>query len=110
MPVFERDKTIIVTGTNEARRDINLAVRAGLNLEGKGREIDILVSRDITGEEKKHVVHYNIGEIIKPEKDYKKSGLKQEELYKIENIDTERNHLTVITESGKNIEFSPLTN
>jgi hypothetical protein len=48
MPAEERSRTIVVAGTNEARREINRAVRENLGLTGHGHEYATLTRRDAT--------------------------------------------------------------
>ncbi|RUR12572.1 hypothetical protein [Legionella septentrionalis] len=67
LPEDERTRTIIVTGTNEARREINKQVR-GLNLQGRGITCDTLIRRDTTRAERMYAKHYRIGDFIQPEK------------------------------------------
>src|SRR5690242_19725349 len=48
----ERSKTIVLAGTNEARREINHAVRENLGLAGLGQEFATLTRRDTTQAER----------------------------------------------------------
>lgn len=104
----ERDRTLIVSGTNEARREINRLVREGLGTAGKGVEFDTLVRRDTTQAERRFSKNYRVGDIVQPEKDFSRSGLKRGELYKVEDTGP-GNRLTVRAESGDSITFSPMT-
>lgn len=105
LPETERDNTLIVSGTNDARRAINQHVREGLDLAGRGATYDLLIRRDTTQEERKHARNYHIGDTIQPERDYK-GGLTKGELYTvIENGPS--NHLTVRAADGQHIKFSP---
>lgn len=101
----ERDETLIVSGTNEARREINALVRQGLSLEGKGREYDLLVRRDTTQAERREAKYYRIGDMIQPERGYQGSGLERSKLYRVE--DTAGNLLRVRDEDGEAHEFNP---
>ncbi len=105
----ERDRTLIVSGTNEARREINAQVRDGLGLAGKGLAFDTLVRRDTTQAERRHSKTYRVGDAIQPERDYPKSGLARGEIYTV--VDTgPGNRLTVRSErDGATISFSPKT-
>lgn len=108
LPAGERDRTLIVSGTNEARREINRMVREGLGTAGKGVEFDTLIRRDTTQAERRFSKNYRVGDIIQPEKDFPRSGLKRGELYKVEDTGP-GNRLTVRAESGERITFSPMT-
>lgn len=71
----ERRETLIVAGTNEARREINRMVRESLNLTGKGREFETLTRVDLTQAQRRFAPSYQPGMVIQPEKDYQKAGL-----------------------------------
>jgi len=104
----ERARTIVVAGTNEARRELNRAIREDLGLEGKGHEYSVLVRRDTTQAERAFAKNYAPGELIQPERDYPRAGLERGALYEIvEN--GPGNRLTVRDEHGKSLEFSPMT-
>ena len=102
-----RDRTIIVAGTNEARKELNAGIREALGTVGKGVEYDTLSRRDTTGAERKHSKSYNVGDVIQPEKTYAAAGLARGELYRV--LDTgPGNRLTVEhTKTGERSEFSP---
>jgi len=103
----DREKTIIVSGTNEARREINGMVRAALGTAGNGVEFDTLVRRDTTNEERKWSRYYRIGDVIQPERDYVSSGLQRNRLYAVEHTGP-GNKLTVRGEDGTQIAFNPV--
>jgi conjugative relaxase-like TrwC/TraI family protein len=104
----DRARTIVVAGTNEARRELNRAIREDLGLEGKGHEYSVLVRRDTTQAERAFAKNYSPGELIQPERDYPRAGLERGALYEVvEN--GPGNHLTVRDEHGKSLEFSPMT-
>ena len=114
----DRDKTLIVAGTNKARREINEMVRDGLGVKGNGLTFDCLVRRDTTQEERLYSKNYRIGDVIQPEKDYEKIGLERGKLYKIVDNGV-GNHLTVKPLDDNNelsnennhdqVKFSPYT-
>lgn len=103
----ERDKTIIVSGTNEARREINAAVREGLGTKGRGIEFDTLIRRDTTQAERRFSKYYQVGDVIQPEKDYPKTGLKRGELYRIEDTGP-GNRLVLTSEAGDRLAINPM--
>jgi conjugative relaxase-like TrwC/TraI family protein len=108
LPESDRARTLVVAGTNEARREINQVVREDLGLAGHGREFTMLARRDTTQAERLFSKNYSVGEIIQPERDYPKFGLERGVLYEIvEN--GPGNRLTVRSEEGKVVEFSPMT-
>ncbi|WP_050453525.1 MobF family relaxase [Candidatus Burkholderia verschuerenii] len=103
----EREATLIVSGTNEARREINTRVREAIGTAGQGLEYDTLIRRDNTQAEQRFSKNYHVGDVIQPEKDYK-TGLQRGQLYRV--LDTgPGNRLTVAGDDGQRITFSPLT-
>jgi ATP-dependent exoDNAse (exonuclease V) alpha subunit len=108
LPEPERARTLVVAGSNDARREINQVVREGLGLAGHGWEFTMLARRDTTQAERLFSKNYAVGEIIQPERDYPKFGLERGVLYEIvEN--GPGNRLTVRSGEGKVVEFSPMT-
>ncbi|MDZ4053036.1 MAG: MobF family relaxase [Phenylobacterium sp.] len=100
----ERDQTIIVTGTNEARRELNRLIRDSLGLTDQGRNYDLLLRRDTTQAERKFAHNYNIGDTVQPERDG--LGLSRHETYRvIEN--GPHNQLTVVDKDGNSHRFDP---
>ena len=79
----ERRATLIVAGTNEARREINRLVRVSLDLCGKGREYETLSRVDMTQAQRRFAPSYQPGMAIQPEKDYQKAGLTRGETYRV---------------------------
>ncbi len=108
MPAEERSRTIVVAGTNEARREINRAVRENLGLAGQGQEFATLTRRDTTQAERAYSKHYSPGDVIQPERDYPGFGLRRGALYQVTETGP-GNRLTVRGEKGETIEFSPMT-
>ena len=107
LPEEERARTLVVAGTNEARREINRAIRDDLGLAGHGREYATLIRRDTTQAERSFARNYAVGDVIQPERDYPRVGLVRGALYEvIENGPA--NRLTVRGEKGEVVEFSPM--
>ncbi|MGY2492762.1 MobF family relaxase [Cupriavidus sp. CP313] len=79
----ERRETLIVAGTNEARREINRMVREALDLTGKGSEFETLTRVDMTQAQRRFAPSYQPGMVIQPEKDYQKAGLVRGETYRV---------------------------
>lgn len=79
----ERRETLIVAGTNEARREINRMVRESLDLTSKGREFETLTRVDMTQAQRRFAPSYQPGMVIQPEKDYQKAGLTRGETYRV---------------------------
>ncbi len=90
IPKEEQQNTLVVSGTNEARKAINDKIRQGLGLKGQGTEIDILSRKDFTRAQLKRVENYKVGDLIKPERNYQKLGLRKHEHYKVTGIHKSR--------------------
>lgn len=105
----ERARTIIVTGTNEARREINKQVRIGLKLTNNGVQCDTLTRRDTTRAERMYAKHYRIGDVIQPEKDYPRCGLLRGVLYRVEDTNVGNRLIVRSLESQEMVEFNPMT-
>ena len=101
-----RSATLIVSGTNAARRELNALVRQELGIVGKGQEFETLSRKDSTQAERRYAPSYRIGEYVQPEKDYLRSGLVRGELYRVAEIET-RNRLVLEREDGSRLEIDP---
>jgi len=106
LPEADRARAIIVSGTNEGRREINLAVRQELGLAGKGLEYTTLVRRDTTQAERSFAQNYNVGDLIQAERDYPHIGMKRGVLYEV--VDSGPGNRLKVRDAGKNeVTFSP---
>lgn len=103
----DRAKTIIVTGINDARREINRNVREQLSLEGNGEVHSALTRRDTTQAERAHAKNYDVGDTIQPERNFPRFGLKAGELYTVLDNATPGNVLTIRGEDGTELQFDP---
>ena len=79
----ERRDTLIVAGTNDARREINRMVRESLALTGNGREFETLTRVDMTKAQRRFAPSYQPGMVIQPERDYHRAGLTRGETYRV---------------------------
>ncbi|HCU24490.1 MAG TPA: hypothetical protein DF383_05685 [Deltaproteobacteria bacterium] len=86
LPERDREKTLIVAGTHEARKAINDKVREGLSLRGQGHEIQILEARDMTKAQLKEIRNYRPGDFVQMERSYRSLGLKNGELCAVHEI------------------------
>ena len=105
LSVSERNDTIIVAGTNDARREINRLVRQELALPESHR-VDILNSVDMTRAESKSAQSYEPGQIVIPHRTYGADMQKGDQLT-IVGHDAKRNTLTVVAPDGRQITFDP---
>lgn len=108
-PPQDRENALIITGTNDARREINQRLRDEFGTAGKGHEHEVLLRMDSTQAERRFSRNYAVGDVIQPEKDYA-NGMKRGDTYRV--LDTgPGNVLTVasVEDPTKTIAFSPLT-
>ncbi|MGH8746051.1 MAG: MobF family relaxase, partial [Burkholderiales bacterium] len=106
MQESERMRTLIVSGTNAARRELNTLIRRELGIEGTGREFDMLSRKDLTQAERRHAPSYRIGDCVQPERDYGSTGLRRGELYRVAEIES-GNRLLLVSEDGRRYEINP---
>lgn len=74
MPKEERDQTLIAVATNKSRREANGAIRGLMKKQGEiqGPSIlsSILVDSMLTNAELAHFRNYNVGQVVKVNRDY----------------------------------------
>lgn len=102
----ERSKTLIVTGKNESRREINSLVREGLGLKGQGREFDMLTRVDLTQAQRRYAPSYEPGMVIQPERSYQREGLVRGETYRVAEA-LPGNRLMLLDSKGQTLEINP---
>lgn len=105
LPVAERKETLIVAGTNDARRAINALVRDGLSLEN-GQAVEVLNNVDMTRAELRSAQSYDTGQIVVPQRGYSKELVQGEQLTVVSH-DVPRNTLTLMREGGQQVTFDP---
>ncbi|EKS72411.1 putative traC, type IV secretion system [Burkholderia sp. SJ98] len=102
----ERRGTLIVAGTNEARREINRMVRESLTLAGNGRQFDTLTRVDLTQAQRRFAPSYQPGMVIQPERDYERAGLMRGETYRVKEA-LPGNALVLTREDGSLATINP---
>lgn len=100
-----RRETLLLSNTNEGRRELNARVREALGLAGQGKVMECLVRRDTTQEERLFARNYHIGDRIQPEQNLRGAGLKKGEVYTVE--DTIAEKLTLRTPAGNRLRIDP---
>ena len=101
----ERRQTLIVAGTNDARRAINALVRERLDLPG-GRAVSVLEGIDMTRAELSSAQSYEAGQIVVPQRSDGAALVKGEQLLVLGH-DLARNRLSVQNEAGGRFDFNP---
>lgn len=106
LPEAERRETLIVAGTNDARRSINALVRQGLALP-EGQSVEVLHNVDMTRAELHSAQSYEAGQIVVPQRSYGQELVKGEQLTVLVH-DVRNNMLTVQREAGQQVIFNPM--
>ncbi|MEZ2299408.1 MobF family relaxase [Variovorax sp. RCC_210] len=103
----DRAETLIVSGTNEARRSINAKVRAGLGLQDN-HQVNILDPVDMTRAELRSAQSYDVGQVVVPQRSYGTELFKGEQL-RVLDVVHRPGHGTLIVqrEDGTVLNFDP---
>lgn len=105
LPPAERESTLILAGTNAARKAINDQVRKNLGLEEKGEPLKVLENRDLTKPERKQIEKYSVGDYVKPHRAYRSLSLKSGELCRVVKI--KPSGITLEKPNGENVDWDP---
>lgn len=103
-----RHKTLIVAGTNAARREINGMMRSSLGLTGKGKEFTLLSRVDLTQAQRRFAPSYRMGMVIQPNRSYPKAGLVRDETYYVRQAKP-GNLLVLADSAGNEVIINPRT-
>jgi conjugative relaxase-like TrwC/TraI family protein len=82
----DRVETLLLTGSHEARRDINERIRAELWLKGLGERIRVFQAVDKTAAQKKQLETYEPGLTLRFEKDYRSLGVRRGDTAQVERV------------------------
>lgn len=105
LPAEERRETLVLTGTNEARRQINAAVREGLSLAGQGKTVETFERGDLTANQQRRAQFYAEGDAVRFDKDYRSLGVKSGEILNVKAIRT--NEIELARPDGSTVTFTP---
>ncbi len=106
----ERRKTLLLAGTNQERLAITQAIRAGLKSKGQlGQSIPMqrLKARDLTAVQKAYAHHFQVGDVLIPQVNYKRWGLERGQWYEVIAVDMQQNVLTLRAETGSAVQVDP---
>lgn len=99
-------ETLILTGTHKAKDAINMEVREGLGLTGKGETFHRFEAKDMTAAERKKIDSYEAGQMIKFSKSYRSLNAKAGDVGIIKSVDREGGRV-VATVNGRDVSFMP---
>jgi len=103
----ERQKTLLLAGTNRERATVTQLIRTGLKAEGQlGEHITAkrLKARDLTDVQASYAHHVQVGNVLIPNANYKRLGLERGQRYEVIAVDTQQNALTLRAEQGAAIQ------
>jgi ATP-dependent exoDNAse (exonuclease V) alpha subunit len=106
----ERQKTLLLAGTNQERLAISQAIRAGLMAEGllgQGILMQRLKARDLTSVQMAYAHHFQVGDVLIPQASYKRWGLERGQRYELTAVDVQQNVLTLRAETGSALQVDP---
>lgn len=107
----DRVNTLIITPFNNDRTQINSKVRDALReegiLKGNDKAASILVNRGLTKAEMQHAKYYKNDDVVLFRRGYKSMEIPDNSYLRVVKIDRDSNVLTLKTEDGKEVPFSP---
>jgi conjugative relaxase-like TrwC/TraI family protein len=120
LPPAERDQTLILTSTREARQRLTQALRQQLQEDGElaANQLHItgMTPKHLTVAEAGYASHYEVGDVVVPLYGYRQkgvqadstgAGLSPRQRYEVVDIQRESNTLTVRGEDGQGVTFDP---
>ncbi len=82
----DQAQTLLLTGSHEARGDINERVRSELRLAGSGGRVQVFRALDLTAAQKKQLETYQPRLAIRFEKDYRSLGARRGETTQVDRV------------------------
>ncbi len=105
----ERDKTLVLTGTNSDRQFITSSIRQELKAEGvlgTARSLTGLKAKDLSQVQTRYSHYYAVGDVVVPTREYKCLGLTKFQPYTVEALD--KNSLTLVATNGTRCTVDPM--
>ena len=105
----ERDKTLVLTGTNSDRQLIINSIRQELKAEGglgTAAMLTALRAKDLSQVQTRYSHYYAVGDVVVPTREYKRLGLTKFQPYTVEAFD--KNSLILKTADGKLCTVDPM--
>ena len=113
LSVGAREKTLMLSGTNEERLALTTQLRTALQEEGRlGQntfEMKSLRPIDCTKTQLKYASTYQLNNVVVTVKDYRRYGMKRRVQYQVIARDIKNNRLTLQSSEGKPFVFDPAT-
>jgi conjugative relaxase-like TrwC/TraI family protein len=105
----ERDKTLVLAGTNSDRQLIIDSIRQELKTEGvlgQAATLTQLKAKDLSQVQTRYSHHYAVGDVVVPTREYKRLGLTKFQPYTVEAL--EKNSLTLKATDGTLCTVDPM--
>jgi len=106
----DRDKTLVITATNQDRSSINNEIRDNLKAQGElrnGKTMDTLEKTGLTKEEASRAINYEKGQVVEFGSNYKTLGVEKGDQITVTHVDNRSNTVFGKTEDGKEVAFNP---
>jgi len=110
MARVDRDKTLVITATNQDRTSINNEIRDNLKDQGElqnGKTMDTLEKTGLTEVEASRAINYEKGQVVEFGSDYKSVGVEKGDQITVTHSDNRTNMVFGKTEDGKEVAFNP---
>jgi hypothetical protein len=111
LSVRQRQKTLLLAATNRERAELTDIIRQRLQAEGAignhALTLSGLQAKDLTTTQARYTSAYEVGDVLVPNQDYKKQGLRRAEAYEVVQSDRITNTLTLQTDNGKRLVVNP---
>ena len=104
----ERRKTLVITGTNQARDAINREIRGAFGCGDDGQAVTIVRRVDMTKAQAKLIRHYEPGMVVEASRTY--SGLLAEKGERFHVDTVGRDFVRLQRENGKLVDWNPTRN
>ncbi|NMF86777.1 MobF family relaxase, partial [Nodosilinea sp. P-1105] len=111
LTVEDREKTLVLAGTNAERLALTQAIRAGLQdeeaLGADGFVMQSLRRKDLTTAQASYLKAYAVGDVLVPIQDYRKQGLIRGEQYRVVAVNAEAQQVVLETPGGSVLSVDP---
>ena len=108
MPREGRDRTLVITSTNDDRQALNRAIRSGLERRGDlGASVEVATLRkaDLTGIELRKSSSFEPGQVVEVREDYKRAELARGSQWTV--VEAGREALRVVDGAGRERRIDP---
>lgn len=107
----ERSKTLLIDPSREGRDNLTQLLRTSLRMTGELEESELKINRldkiHLTKSAAKDVLNYESGDIVRFGRDYKSKGVQKNEYWKVSEIDSQKNTLTLLSKDGQRVIWNP---